>query len=190
MINVAFSQEIKKMASDYLILTFQSSSTLSLAALSIFQLLFLKQFFLLIYANSFSHFIIVIVCLFSPLLFRSLTDHSVFFSQSQPVLNSVQFNPVLVCTLPYIFLRDIHTYLFKGHLCTCESYSYIQSPFWMMLLCGILLLSYFHFSLVFQQHAKLNKFIMIYWFLLSSNLFLLLWCSCHMYLFLSLVWLS
>ena len=46
----------------------------------------------------------------------------------------------------------------------CESYSYIQSPFWMMLLCGILLLSYFHFSLVFQQHAKLNKLIMIYWF--------------------------
>lgn len=51
MINVAFSQEIKKMASDYLILTFQSSSTLSLGALSIFQLLFLKQFLLLIYAN-------------------------------------------------------------------------------------------------------------------------------------------
>lgn len=110
MINVAFSHEIKKMASDYLILTFQSASTLSLAALSIFQLLFLKQFLLLIYANSFSHFVIVIVCLFSPLLFRPLTDNSVFLSKSQPGLNSIQFNPVLFCTLTYIFLQR-HSHL-------------------------------------------------------------------------------
>lgn len=134
------------------------------------------------------HFVIVIVCLKAPLLFRPLTDNSVFLSKSQPGLNSVQFNPVLFCSDLYFSFRDIYTYLFKDHLCTCESYSYIQSPFeW----CSYVA-SYYSLTFIspwcFSSMSATSSYDRH--LLLSSNLFLLLWCSCHMYLFLSLVWLS
>lgn len=146
----------KKTASYYPILTSQSSSTLTSAALSIFQLSFLKQFLLLIYANSFFHFVIVIVCLFFSVLFRPLTAQSSFLtlllaglnSVQDPILYSVLYSPQKIFTL--ISLRAICAYISPT---VTLGLPLNDAPMWP---------SYIHFSLVSQQHAMLNKFRMIY----------------------------
>lgn len=86
------------------------------------------------------------------------TSQAATYPLSLPGLDSVQ--DLILC--PIVSLWHTHNYFIKGHLCWWVLKSYFPPPF--LNDTPIWPTSYFHFSWVSLQHAKLNKPIMIYWF--------------------------